>query len=247
MLTTGISYAYASQALLLKDIDPKGRTVQFYGSAFGNIDNDLDRVVKGAYAKTIAENGPQGTARIKHLLQHDTRRPIGRFTELKEDDQGLLCTSVVADNTDGNDALALYELDLLEHSIGYRVIKQQWQQLETCNDLLEVSLREVSSVTWGANADTPLVGMKCDTKAALQHSLERVSSRHDKLVKALRHGHITDHLGQQLADELDALLPAYKQLISLDGEPLKPAGKATSEAGEPSDAEALLKSFTQHF
>lgn len=238
MLTQGTSYAHAGLVLLLKDIDPKGRTVQFYGSAFGNVDSDLDRVVRGAFGKTIQEVGPKGKGRIKHLLQHNRTSIIGKFTELLEDEKGLLCTSVIAETTEGNDALALYELDLFEHSIGYRVVKQQWQQLESCNDLLELELREVSSVTWGANPDTPLVGIKCDTAAGVKLTLERIQDREGKLAKALRHGSISDTLGQQLADELEAIQTAYKGLISLNGQPLKPAD-ATSEAGEPSGDEAL--------
>lgn len=246
MLTQGISYAHAGHVTLLKDIDPKGRTVQFYGSAFAHVDSDNDAVLKGAYAKTILENGPGGSKRIKHLLQHNRLQPIGRFTELCEDQKGLLCTSVLAENTDGNDALALYELDLFEHSIGYRVVKQQFDQNTGINYLTEVELREVSSVTWGANADTPLVGIKCDTKAGFDLSVERITDRTDKLTKALRHGTISDTLGHQLADELEALHTAYKGLISLSGHPLKPA-QATSGAKEPSGEEVatyFLSLFT---
>lgn len=245
MLTQGFSYSYAGP-VLLKDIDGRKGIVQFYGSAFGNIDSDMDRVVRGAFAKTILENGPQATGRIKHLRQHQTQQLIGRFTELVEDEKGLLCTSVLADNEGGRDALALYELDLLEHSIGYRVVKQQWQQQEECNDLLELMLREVSSVTWGANPDTPLIGIKCDTKAGLDLTFSRLADREAKLTKALRHGNISDTLGHQLADEMEALQNAYKGLISLNGEPLKPAA-ATSEAGEPSGAKALLEIFSNQF
>jgi HK97 family phage prohead protease len=243
MLTQGFSYGYAAP-VLIKDIDGKGRTVQFYGSAFNNKDSDGDVALKGAYAKTIAENGPTGSGRIKHLLQHNTQRPIGKFTEMSEDEKGLLITSVLADNTDGKDALALYELDLFEHSIGYRTVKQQYDQATSTNYLQEIALREVSSVTWGANGDTPLVGMKCDTKAALEVSLERITDRELKLAKALRHGNITDNLGQQLADELEAIQHAYKGLISLSGQLLKPA-PATSEANEPS-GEKALSSFYSH-
>ncbi|SDY97708.1 HK97 family phage prohead protease [Hymenobacter psychrophilus] len=222
MLTTGTSYAHSAPVLLLKDIDPKGRTVQFYGSAFGNVDSDGDVVVKGAFAKTILEAGPLGAKRIKHLRQHQTQQLIGRFTELKEDEKGLLCTSILADSTEGNDALALYELDLFEHSIGYGVIKQQYDQGTGINTLTELRLREVSSVTWGANGDTPLVGIKCDTKAGFEQSLARLEDREAKLVKALRHGTISDNLGHQLADELEALQTAYKGMISLYGQPLEP-------------------------
>jgi HK97 family phage prohead protease len=192
MLTQGFSYAYAAPILFLKDIDPKGRTVQVVGSAFDNKDSDGDAVVRGAYLKTIAENGPSGTGRIKHLRQHETRTIIGRFTEIAEKSEGLVLTSILADNTDGNDALALYELDLFEHSIGYRVVKQQYDQASGINYLQEIALREVSAVTWGANGDTPTLGIKCDTKAAVQLSLQRIQDREGKLAKALRHGTISD-------------------------------------------------------
>ena len=62
----------------LKDIDATGRTVQFYGSAFGNEDSDGDIIMPGAYTKTILENGPGSRQpRIKHLQQHDPRRILG--------------------------------------------------------------------------------------------------------------------------------------------------------------------------
>lgn len=205
----------------VKDIDAKGRTVQFYGSAFGNEDSDGDIIMPGAYTKTILENGPASRQpRIKHLLQHNRREIIGKFTELVEDAKGLLCTSVIADTQQGNDALALYELDLYEHSVGFETIKWEGDNSDPDNyvrRLTELKLWEVSSVTWGANADTPLVGIK-NREAAFA----MVSDRRAKLTHALRHGNITKELGQQLADELDALETAYKGLISLPGTPAKP-------------------------
>ena len=223
MQSQGVSYAHAGPVLLLKDVDAQGRTVQFYASASGNVDSDGDVVVRGAFAKTILENGPAGAARIKHLRQHKTQLLIGRITALVEDEKGLLCTSVLADNSDGKDALALYELDLFEHSIGYQTVKQQYDQATGVNYLTELKLREVSAVTWGANPDTPLVGIKSDTAAGRQHTLERLADREAKLAKALRHGAISDPLGHQIAAELEAVHAAYKELLSLSGEPAQPA------------------------
>jgi len=242
MLTQGFSYAHAAPVLFLKDIDATGRTVRFYGSAFDNLDSDGDIVIKGAYAKTIAENGPRGTGRIKHLRQHETRTIIGKITEMEEDSKGLLCTSILADNEDGNNALALYELDLLEHSIGYRTVKQQYDKSTGANYLQELALREVSGVTWGANGDTPLVGIKCDTPAGVQMTFARLADREAKLTKALRHGNITDTLGHQLADELDALQTAYKGLISLPTQQ-EPALSHSVAVTEPSGEKALNHFF----
>ncbi|TGE05565.1 HK97 family phage prohead protease [Hymenobacter fodinae] len=225
----------------IKDIDATGRTVQFYGSAFGNEDSDGDIIMPGAYTKTILENGPGSRQpRIKHLLQHNTRAIIGKFTELKEDAKGLLCTSIIADTQEGNDALALYELDLFEHSVGFQTIKWEGDNTDPDNyvrRLTELKLWEVSSVTWGANAETPLVGIK-----SREAGFARVTDRKTKLTHALRHGHISDTLGHQLADELDALETAYKGLISLPSATPKPAD-ATSEPTEPSGEKALSTFF----
>ena len=226
----------------IKDIDPTGRTVQFYGSAFGNEDSDGDIIMPGAYTKTILENGPGSRQpRIKHLLQHDTRCIIGKFTELVEDAKGLLCTSVLADTEDANDALALYELDLFEHSVGFQTIKSELDNTDPENPvrrLTELKLWEVSAVTWGANKDTPLVGLKSRDAA-----FTRVNDRKAKLTHALRHGHISDTLGHQLADELDALETAYKGLISLPRTDAKPTDLVTSPAEEPSGEKALNHFF----
>jgi len=227
----------------LKDFDANGRTVQFYGSAFGNEDSDGDIIMPGAYTKTILENGPGSRSpRIKMLYQHDTQRIIGKFTELAEDPRGLLCTAVLADTEDGNEALALYELDLLEHSVGFQTIKWEGDKTDPENyvrRLTELKLWEVSAVTWGANAETPLVGIKSQSAA-----FERVTDRKQKLTHALRHGPISDTLGAKLADELDALDTAYKGLISLPVTPSKPP-TGTSAAVEPSDLlEALKSSFS---
>lgn len=216
----------------IKDIDATGRTVQFYGSAFGNEDSDGDIIMPGAYTKTILENGP-GTAqpRIKHLAQHDTYTIIGKFTELTEDSTGLLCTSVIANTAAGNDALALYELDLYEHSVGFQTMKSLLDNTDPENPirrLTELKLWEVSSVTWGANANTPLVGMKgydptkpVNAQTALL-TVDALNARMGKLFKALRTGNMQDSTYEHLQAEADSLQTAYKGLISLPSTPAKP-------------------------
>ena len=229
----------------LKDIDPTGRTVQFYGSAFGNEDSDGDIIMPGAYTKTIQENGPGSRQpRIKHLLQHDKLCILGKFTELVEDAKGLLCTSVLADTEEAKDALALYALDLFEHSVGFQTIKSEYDQADPAKPvrrLTELKLWEVSSVTWGANADTPLVRLKGHGLTALQAALQGVDALNErlgKLFKALRTGSLQDSTYLMLQAEADALQSAYKGLISLPSTPAKPA-PATSPAAEPSGQKAI--------
>ena len=236
MQSQGVSYAHAAP-VLLKDIDGRKGIVQFYGAAFHNVDSDNDVTMPGAFTKAFAENGPAGANRIKHLRQHEARSIIGKITELSQDAKGAVVTSQLTNDTNGRDALALYEHDLFEHSFGYRIMKSH-KDAAGIQYLTELAVKEFSAVTWGANKDTPLIGMKCDTAPLLALTIERLSEREEKLTKALRHGNITDYLGQELADELEALQHAYKGLISLHGEPLKPSAD-TSAAGEPSGEKAL--------
>jgi len=242
--------------LSIKDIDPSGRTVQFYGSAFGNEDSDGDIIMPGAFKKSIQENGPASVQpRIKHLLQHDTYAIIGKFTELIEDSKGLLCTSVLADTEQANDALALYQLDLFEHSIGYRTVKSEIDNTDPENPvrrLTEVKLWEVSSVTWGANADTPLVGIKgfdpgqVATQQQVVVAVDALNARMGKLFKALRTGNLLDSTYEHLQAEADSLQTAYKGLISLPAkqEPAQSHSEAVVEPSGKELAEAFTKNLT---
>ena len=55
-----------------------------YASTFGNVDLGNDIVEKGAFVESLRNRIP------KLLFQHDMREPIGIFTEVFEDNIGLL-------------------------------------------------------------------------------------------------------------------------------------------------------------
>ena len=225
----------------IKDIDPKGRTIQFYGSSFGNEDSDGDIIMPGAYTKTILENGPNSQQpRIKHLLQHDKLCVLGKFTELVEDQKGLLCTSVLANTEEASDVLALYALDVFEHSVGFQTIKSEYDTSDPASPvrrLTELKLWEVSTVTWGANADTPLVSIKGHQLTPMQ-GVDALNDRLGKLFKALRTGNLLESTYLMLQAEADSLQTAYKGLISLPITPPKPA-PVTLEVVEPSGKKAI--------
>ena len=84
-------YKAAPLGDVVYDIDEKNSLVKGYGSFFDNKDSDQDIIRKGAYQKTIQENG----SRVKYLYQHDMMQPIGKMTELYEDDKGLVFVAEV--------------------------------------------------------------------------------------------------------------------------------------------------------
>lgn len=153
-------YSYKSLLLEVKDMDMKKGEVMGYFSAFGSVDSDGDAIMPGAFKRSIAEWGPEGKGRIKHLLNHDPSKPLGKIMELKEDSYGLYYRSQIGTHTLGKDFLKMVESGLIaEHSIGFQTLREQ--KATDHNEIYDVKLYEGSSLTaWGANENTPLIGMK---------------------------------------------------------------------------------------
>ena len=78
----------------LSDYDEKNSIVKGYGSYFNNKDADNDIIMRGAYRKTIEENG----YRVKYLYQHNMMQPIGKMKELYEDEKGLVFVAEIPKN-----------------------------------------------------------------------------------------------------------------------------------------------------
>jgi len=195
----------------LKDIDEKG-VVTAYVSIFDNIDSDGDKIVKGAFAKTISERGP-GAARprIKHLWMHQPWEVIGVPLEMSEDDEGLMVRSKFGTDSYSQDKLQQHKDGLItEFSIGFEPISEGEttdQEGNTYNEMREIKLWEYSSVTWGANALTYTVEAKGVKKA-----IDELNDRMDKLVKALRNGRYSDESAEQFEMELKQIQTIYNEL-----------------------------------
>lgn len=145
-------------SIQLKSLDISNRIVEGYFSSFNELDSDGDIVVKGAFLKSIQENGPASTTkRIKHLFNHwDT---VGVLQELNEDSFGLHYISKIGTHSLGNDVLRMYDDGIItEHSIGFKTIKEQPDTERNANIIQEVMLWEGSSLDkWGANMNTPVI------------------------------------------------------------------------------------------
>lgn len=183
-------YEIKNAPLVIKDIDSIKGIVSGYFSAFGNVDSDRDIINKGAYAKTILEKGPKSNKpRIKHMLDHDTTKGIGKLLELEEDSTGLAYVSQLGRHTLGRDALLMYEDGLItEHSVGFKTVRDQ-QAGENIREILEINLYEGSALQgWGANEFTPVTGIK----SIAEYKPSDLFKRLDILLKALKDGKYSD-------------------------------------------------------
>lgn len=147
-------------------VDTESDNVFGYLAAFGNVDNDRDLLVKGCFAKSIAERGPQSsTARkIAFLYAHDQATPVGLFTKLEEQDKGLYYEGTLSKTPFVQHTIKtqLKESILNNHSVGYNYV---WDKVEYDEDkdvfiCKELDTYEGSVLTLGMNENTPFGGFK---------------------------------------------------------------------------------------
>lgn len=209
----------------VKDVDSKQGIITGYFSVFGNKDSDGDIILPGAFSKTLQENGPESVKpRILYLLQHDALMPLGKPHILREDGKGLYFESKIAQTSYGRDTLKLYEEKVLtEHSIGYKVIKNEPKN--DANYLSEIRLWEGSAVSWGANSEALVTGMKAEDKPELY---ERLIKKLEALSHAVKGG-LTDETIIQLELQIKQLQQAIISLAAIE----KPVITTSTEQLEP--------------
>jgi HK97 family phage prohead protease len=175
----------------LLDADEYAGIVKGYGSYFGNKDSDNDVIMKGAYKKTIAENG----SRVKYLYQHNMMQPIGKMREMYEDDKGLVFVAEIAKTQLGKDVVELMKSGVLtENSVG--IMPMQKENRGDYREITEVKLYEISAVTLAANEEAKILDVKGNV------DVDKLNKRYDNLCKLIRKGDISDELGYAIEAEI---------------------------------------------
>jgi len=187
----------------ISDIDENLGIVKGYGSIFGNKDSDNDIIEKGAYKRTIKNNG----SRVKYLYQHDITKPIGKMKELYEDEKGLVFVAEVPKTTFGNEVLELMKYGVIdENSVGIMPVKKDYDE-NGVRMIKEVKLYEISAVTIAANDEAKILEVKGES-----NEIDYLKKRFDNLIKVIRKGSVSDDLGYLIEYELEVL----KSLIARD-------------------------------
>ena len=175
----------------LLDADEQNGIVKGYGSYFDNKDSDADIIRRGAYQKTIKENGE----RVKYLYQHNMMQPIGKMKELYEDEKGLVFVAEIPKTTLGKDVIELMKAGVItENSVGILPIVKE--DKGDYREIKEVKLFEISAVTLAANDQAKILDVK-GTK-----NLDELYKRYDTIAKLLRKGEISDDMGYALEAEI---------------------------------------------
>lgn len=222
-------YTYKAARLEFKDVDSKKMTVTGYFSKFGNVDSDGDIMMPGAFKRSIADWGPEGKQRIKHLMNHRPDMPLGRLAVLKEDSYGLYYESDLVKTTFGMDFIKMAEGGIItEHSIGFNTLTETKGSMG--NEIKDVKLFEGSSLTaWGANMDTPFLGFKSEM------DINELKQEIRIFEKFIRNTDASDHVIDLCVIKIRQLAQAVERLSST---------KATvNEPEQPKVDEMLEKSL----
>ena len=222
-------------AFELKSLDETTGAFTGYAAAYSRDSYD-DIIDSGAFKRTCdhwAQKALSSSRRLPVLWQHDPSMPIGADDgEMFEDVNGLnvkgrLCLEV----QQGREARALAGAGVLGLSIGFRTIKAD-TAADGTRHLKEIQLLEYSFVTFPANQDAVITGVKSAAGARegktmdFNQTLANQTARHN--------------LAQQRWDLMDALHSAL--CAALDLEDLDDGGQDEGdEPAEPADSAALAQ------
>ena len=160
------------KSLPLKSVELKlaqGEARKFggYASTFGNVDSYGDTIVKGAYIKTLAENGMP-----KMFFGHKWDLPIGKWVSAVEDEKGLYVEGELTEGNPQADAV----LAALKHgtvdglSIGFRLSENDFEMKKDGGRLIKSisNLYEISIVNFPADGSARISEVRSEDVDGLQ-------------------------------------------------------------------------------
>lgn len=170
----------------IKAISEEQREVELIGNAYKYFDSDADVLWKGSASKSISERGVNSTGnrKIKFALQHDISQLTGTYNTLSDTEQGIYAKVNIFPDSDelGKQTWLRYKTKAYtEHSIGFSYMQIEWLEAnsegfkrliesvinkeEAINyggfySVKEINLYEISTVTFGANEQSGVLGLK---------------------------------------------------------------------------------------
>lgn len=174
-------------------VDEDKHVIEVKFASFGNVDSDGDLLVKGCFAKSINDRGPESSTnrKIAFLWQHDMRDPIGKIMKIEEREDGAYATVQLSDfDAVPNAKRAYYQLQegtLNQFSFGFNYIwdKVEYDEEKDVFIIMEVKLYEISVVTMGANEETEYIGEIDDMKAFVSDLKEKNLAKYNELKQAI--------------------------------------------------------------
>lgn len=206
-------------ALKIKSVSDTGE-FSGYGSVFGVKDSASDIVIKGAFSKSLSTwKEKKGLPAL--LWQHDTSEPIGVYTKMEEDENGLYVEGrlLIDDDPLAKRAHAHLKAGSLSGlSIGYSMKNNDYEydKDKEAFILKELDLWEVSLVTFPANDQARIDEVKnalcagvIPSPKSFERALRDVGLSHSQAKKFMSDG----YKGLRDVDEKKAALDILRNLF----------------------------------
>jgi HK97 family phage prohead protease len=211
-------------ALEVRNIDDDARTFEGYGSVFGTLDSYADTVKRGAFKRSLKEW--KGKGRMPAMLwQHNPDEPVGVWTEMAEDETGLLVKGKLLSTGRVPQAYeALKEGALSGLSIGFVTRKSQIDDESGVRTLTDVDLWEVSLVTFPANDPARVTSVRATGEWPDEREFEEWLRR---------------DAGLSRAESKRVIATCYKRLLC-DAEAITPIPTVIAGRHDEGNREALI-------
>ncbi|MGX1196381.1 HK97 family phage prohead protease [Parvibaculum sp. MBR-TMA-1.3b-4.2] len=184
-------------------------TFEGYGSVFDVLDSYQEIVAKGAFTESLKERAAKKRP-LPMLWQHNSREPIGFYTEVKEDDYGLLVKGqlLVDKVARATEAYHLMQAGVVTGlSIGYWVRESSRDEKTGIRTLMQLDLEEISPVTFPANDEARIEAVKfklahgaLPTKREFEKILREAGFSKSQTVTIANHG-FSEFLRREAAGE----------------------------------------------
>lgn len=141
----------------VKQVDEGAGIFEGYAATFSKQPDSYGDIIEpGAFSKTLQEGGK----RIKILWQHNVNEPLGKPTEITQDEKGLLVKGKLSLGVQrAREVLNLMKDSVItELSIGYDAINAP--MVEGIRHLKEIKLWDISPVIFAANPEAIITAVK---------------------------------------------------------------------------------------
>ena len=216
--TLDLAADFELKAYLDDDDDEKKGQFEGYASVFGNKDLGNDVVVQGAFEKSLRNKDPK---RVKMLFQHDTKTPIGIYTDIREDRKGLYVKGQLAMQTQkGKEVYELMKMGAIDGlSVGYRVDAKGYSYDERGKKRLlrEVDLMEISAVTFPMNTRARIRSVKSEVRSVREwESFLREEGGLSRTESKVAAGAVAKALDQrEVGDEQTGVMDSITKLTNI--------------------------------
>ena len=216
--------------------DAPDGTFQAYASVFNNIDSYGDIVRKGAFERTLNEWAAKDNAKLPVLWGHDMYDPfsnIGYVEKAKEDEHGLWIEGVL--DLENPKAAQVHRLlkggRIDQMSFAFDTVQSKRATVDgvEVNELLDLTLYEVSVVPLGANQETEILLVK------QQRGLLPVEVKAGRVLSAKNEGAL-----RAAYDSIGAVLNALEDPKASDPGPVNDEEPPAAKSEEPNRTSSAL-------